>query len=129
MLSLILVSSVFFVNCEKEEAPLTPQELVVGKWTITSSELLATVVPGDGSFLEFEACGTSCNGVDHKVSDTTTGTFSYSINEEGTILYITDGSSDGGSWNGEWDILELTEEDFRITGTTIFGSMKVEMSR
>ena len=123
---LVVVTS---FGCKKEEAEPTAEELVAGKWTIDSSELLATVVPGDGSYLQFDACASSCSGVDFKASDTTSGTFTYIINEEATLLSITDTLSEGGSWTGEWDILELTETDFRITGTTILGSMKVEMSK
>ena len=125
---LLLLFIVIAVGCEKED-PLTAEELVAGQWTIVSSEILATVIPGDGSYLRFDACAATCSGVDYKVSDTTSGVFTYTINEEATILAITDNSSDGGSWSGEWDILELTEKDFRITTTTIFGSMKVEMSK
>ena len=125
---LLLLFIVIAVGCEKED-PLTAEELVAGQWTIVSSEILATVIPGDGSYLRFDACAATCSGVDYKVGDTTSGVFTYTINEEATILAITDNSSDGGSWSGEWDILELTEKDFRITTTTIFGSMKVEMSK
>ena len=117
------------IGCKKEDPPTTAEELVAGTWIIDSSEILATVVPGDGSYLRFGACDVTCEGNDYKASDTTSGMFIYTVNEEATLLTITDNSSDGGSWTGEWDILELTETDFRITGSTIFGSMKVEMSK
>ena len=117
------------IGCEKEDSPPTAEELIVGIWVIDSSEILATVVPGDGSYLQFDSCALTCDGIDYKVSDTTKGTFIYSINEAATLLSITDNSSDGGSWTGEWDVLELTETDFRITTSTIFGSMKIEMSK
>lgn len=126
---IFLLLAISIVSCKKKDPPPTAEELVAGKWTITSSEILATVVPGDGSYMQFNACAASCDGIDHKVSDTTSGTFSYSINEEATLLNITDNSSDGGSWTGEWDVLELTEENFRITTSTIFGSLKVEMTK
>lgn len=126
---ILLLLVVVAVACKKEDPPPTAKELVAGQWTITSSEILATVVPGDGSYMRFAACATTCSGVDYKVSNTTSGVFTYTINEEATILTIVDNSSDGGSWNGSWDILELTETDFRITTTTLFGSMKVEMSK
>jgi len=130
LLNASLILMVFIsLGCKKEESAPTAAELVAGQWTIDSSEILGTVVSGDGSYLRFDACGSACSGVDYKVSDTTSGTFNYTINEEATILAITDNSSDGGSWSGEWDILELTESDLRITTTTIFGSMKVEMSK
>ena len=125
-LLLIVVSA---IGCKKDEPLPTAEELITGKWIISSSEILATVVPGDGSYLTFEACSSDCSGIDYKESDTSTGTFTYTINEEATLLNITDGSSDGGSWSGEWDVLELTDSDFRITTTTFLGSMKVEMTK
>lgn len=126
MFSLILLS---IVACTKKEPEPTSQELVEGKWTIVSSEVLANVVPGNGSYLHFDACSSSCSGVDFNGNDTTSGTFTYSINEEATLITITDTNSDGGTWDGTWDILELSESDFRITTTTAFGSMKLEMSK
>ena len=103
--------------------------MIEGKWTITSQEILTQVIPGDGSYLQFNACSSSCSGVDYKVSDTTTGTFTYVLNDEGTVITIVDQSSDGGNWDATWDVLELTESDFRITATTILGNLKVEMSK
>lgn len=125
----LLFLVLFTIACKKKEPEPTAKELVEGKWIIDSSEILATVVPGDGSYMRFDACSSSCSGVDFKASDTTYGSFTYVINDEATLITITDTSSNGGSWNGEWDILELTESDFRITTSTIFGSMKVEMSK
>ena len=116
------------ISCEKEEV-LTPAQMLEGKWTITSQEILTTEVPGDGSYLEFSACPGTCSGVDYKASDTTSGSFTYILNEEGTLLTIDDQSTDGGSWNATWDVLELTENNFRITTTTILGNLKVEMSK
>lgn len=116
------------VGCKKEE-PATPAQMIEGKWTITSQEILTTTIPGDGSYLQFNACSSSCSGVDFKASDTTTGSFSYVLNNEGTIITIDDQSTAGGSWNATWDVLELTESKFRITATTILGNLKVEMSK
>ena len=116
------------IACEKEEA-LTPAQLIEGKWTITSQEILTTVIPGDGSYLQFSDCSSTCSGIDYKASDTTSGSFTYVLNADGTLITIDDQSSDGGSWSGEWDILELTESKFRFTATTILGNLKVEMSK
>jgi hypothetical protein len=124
-IALILIS----ISCKKKDPEPTAAELMEGKWVVSSSELLGTVVPGDGSYLRFDACASTCSGVDYKVSDTTSGTFTYSINDEATLLSITDNSSDGGSWSGEWDILELTETDLRMTTSTAFGSFKVELTK
>jgi hypothetical protein len=125
ILSFVLIS---IIGCKKEE-PLTPAQMIEGKWTITSQEILTSVVPGDGSYLQFNACSSTCSGVDSKASDTTSGTFIYDMNPEGTSIVIDDTSSNGGSWSGTWDILELTETEFRITGSTLFGNFKVEMSK
>lgn len=126
--SIIGFAALAIVGCKKEEPP-TPQEMLQGKWIIQSQELLGSVVPGDGSYLQFNACSSSCDGVDFKASDTTTGVISYSLNAEATVLSITDASADGGSWDADWDILELTETDLRITASTVFGNVKVEMTK
>lgn len=118
---------VVLAACKKEE--LTPAELIQGKWIITSSEFLATTIPGDGSYLTFNACSSSCTGTDYKASDGTSGTFEYVLNSEGTQIVMVDGSSNGGSYNYTWDILELTDSRFRMTTSTVFGNFKVEMSK
>lgn len=71
--------------------------MLEGKWTITSQEILTQVIPGDGSYMQFNACSCSCSGVDYKASDITSGTFSDLLNEAGTVITIDDNSSDGGS--------------------------------
>lgn len=124
-LSLLFV--LLLSSCKKDEK--TPLELLEGKWTITSQEILATVYPGDGSYLKFDACSSTCSGIDYKASDGTSGSLTYSLNEAGTVLTITDNDPDGGSWGASWDILELTEDKLRMTASTILGSMKVEMSK
>ena len=86
---------------------MSPQQMLEGKWTIQSQEMLGSVVPGDE----------------------TTGTIAYSLNSEATVLSITDNSADGGSWDADWDILELTETDLRNTTSTAFGNVKVEMTK
>ncbi len=126
--SLAVFALLLVAACKKKNQP-TPQEMLEGKWIIQSQEWLTYTVPGDGSYLQFNACSSSCSGVDYKASDTTSGTFTYVLNEEATLLTITDNSSDGGSWGAAWDILELTENDLRITGSTPFGNVKVEMTK
>ncbi len=119
--------AIAFVGCNKDE--ITPQEMLEGKWIIQSSEILTVVVPGDGSYLQFNPLSTDYTGVDYKASDTTSGTFTYALNSDASVLTIVDGTSDGGSYNGSWDVLELTETNFRIVGNTIFGSLKMEMTK
>lgn len=127
--TLIAVSTVLVLTGCKKEDPLTPQQMFEGKWIIQSQEMLGSVVPGDGSYLIFNACSSSCDGVEYKAGDQTTGTIAYSLNSEATVLSITDNSADGGSWDADWDILELTETDLRIITSTAFGNVKVEMTK
>ena len=115
-------------ECKKKEE-LTPKEMLEGKWTITSQELLAVVTPGDGSYLTFNSCSSTCSGTDYKASDASTGTFAYTINDDGTEIVIDDTTSAGGNYNFTWDILELTEDKFRMTTSTFLGNLKIEMSK
>jgi hypothetical protein len=127
LLSAILIA---FTSCTKEDKD--PSELIVGKWNITSSELLGTTVPGNGSYLEFNACSSAdtCTGVDYDASDTTLGSFTYTLNSDGSILDITDTMSEGGNYNFTFDVLELTETDMRITAETgIFGNLLMVLSK
>ena len=123
----LLAASLLFVGCKKDVK--SPAEMLEGKWIITSQEVLATVVAGDGSYLTFNACSSSCNGTDYKASDMTSGTFEYVLNNDATQIVIVDNSPDGGSYNATWDILELTEDSFRITGSTILGNLKIKMTK
>jgi hypothetical protein len=118
-------------SCETEETDKTPAEQLVGKWDISSTEILTQVIPGDGSYLIFEECGAeSCGGTDYMAGDGTTGTFSYVLNEDATTLTIEDSSSDGGSYNGTWDVLELTNDELRIFADTgLFGTLKIELTK
>jgi len=125
---LICSCMMLLTDCKKEEPP-TPKEMLEGKWTITSQELLTVVAPGDGSYLTFNACSSTCNGTDYKASDASTGTFTYTMDDDATEIVINDTISAGGNYNYTWDILELTEEKFRITTTTFLGNLKIEMSK
>lgn len=123
-----LVFSVSFVSCDKEEEKPIIEPSLEGKWIITSSEILGSTAPGDGSYLKFDACiDTGCNGIDFKASDTTTGDFTYVLSQDETILEINDQNSDGGNYNYTWDILELSNTDLRIIANTTFGTLKIEM--
>ena len=128
-LTWILFFFLAFTSCKKEE-PKSPQEIIEGKWIIQSQEILGEVTAGDGSYLTFDACGnTSCTGTDYKASDNTYGSITYVLNSDATILTINDPTSDGGSYDADWDILELTETDLRITTSTILGNLKIEMTK
>ncbi len=129
--SLFALISIMMTSCEVEpENDKTPAEQFVGKWTINTTEILAQVIPGDGSYLIFNECSAECFGEDYLASDKSAGTFSYQLNEDATILSITDESGDGGSYNADWEILKLTDDEFRmITDTGLFGTMKIEMTK
>lgn len=123
----IVFSSILFVGCVKKSK--TPAQMIEGKWRITSQELLASVTPGDGSYLEFNGCSTNCTGSDFKASDGTLGSFQYILDESGSQLIIIDNSTAGGSYNGTWDVLELNDDIFRMTTSTSFGNLKIEMNK
>ena len=116
-----------FISCKNDV--LTPNEMLVGKWMITSKEILGVEIPGDGSYLIFNACSQTCTGTDFKASDSSSGTFNYTLNEDATQIVINDQTSDGGAYNYTWDILELTETNFRMTTITILGNLKIEMAK
>ena len=115
--------ALLFVACKKDQEP---GELIVGTWTLESTEVLATVQSGDGSSLTFDGCSTTCTGTDYDGSNGTYGNFTYSLNEEGTILVISDTSNNGGGNNATWDVLELTSNSLRMTTSTVLGNVKRE---
>lgn len=119
----VLALSFLAISCKKEEK--TAEQLIEGKWMVSNSNIGGSDIPGDGSYLQFNACSSSCTGADFRASDTTTGVFTYSIDEEGILLTINDNSSDGGSWNATWDVLELEENNLKITASTFLGNLTV----
>ena len=129
-LFVLLAFVALFVSACETANPPTPAENITGRWTIQSSEILGTTIAGDGSYLEFNACGDSeCTGIDFEATDGTSGTFTYVLADDATTVTITDTTADGGNYDATWDILELTETDFRIVGNTLFGSLKIEMTK
>ena len=129
ILSVLVLLLVVISSCKKDEGE--PAEMIVGKWTVSSTEILGTNVPGDGSYLIFNACsGGTCTGVDYMASDTTTGSFTYVLNGEGTVLAITDTMDEGGNYNFSFDVLELSDNDMRLSAETgIFGTMKMVLTK
>lgn len=127
LFALIAVLMLMTSACNKTE-DLTPADALTGKWIIQSSEILGVAVPGDGSYLVFNACtDTDCTGEDFEASNGTSGAFTFELSTDATTIAISDSTNDGGNYDGSWDILELTETDFRIVGNTLFGSLKMEM--
>ena len=133
LLPILALSILLVTSCEKadpEPEPPTPAEALVGKWIINSVEVLGQVAPGNGSYLVFNACtDTECTGTDYDASDNFTGPFTYELSSNALTIVISDSTDDGGNYNGTWDVLELTETDFRVTGNTILGSLKMEMTK
>ena len=123
---LIVVSFIFSACINKAE---TPHEMLVGKWIITSQEILGITAPGDGSWLQFNDCSTSCNGTDYMAGDQSTGSFTYVMDDDATTITISDSMNEGGYYNYTFDILELTKTNFRITTSTILGNLKIEMTK
>ena len=125
-----LSALVLVISCEIEsDIDNAPDEMIVGKWMVQSMEFFGETVSGDGSYLEFKECSATCSGIDYMATDRTSGSFTYVLNESATVLEIVDNTSDGGSYNGSWDILELSDSKFRIVGNTSFGSLKLEMTK
>lgn len=126
----ILVSGTL-AACEssEDEVLVAPEERIQGRWIIDNSQILGQTVPGDGSYLEFDACGTDCGGIDYMAADDSQGTFTYVLNAEGTTVTIQDDTPDGGAYNGQWDILEFTNSSMVITGNTILGTLRMELSK
>ena len=128
ILTCVLISGML-TSCEVEEEK-TPAEMLVGKWIISYSELLTQEFPGDGSFLQFDECNSSCSGIDYNESKKTTGNFTYVLNEDASILDISDPSGDGENYNFSWDILELSDTELKITADTgLFGTMKIVLKK
>ncbi len=99
----------------REKVPSTPAEKLVGKWNITAAGALGAVIPGDGSYLKFDACGEDeCTGTDHMASNATTGSITYDLAADGRTITIQDTTADGGMYNGTWKILELGETKLKI---------------
>ena len=111
---LLIAVALFSSGCERESAS-TPAEMLVGKWNITATGALGAVIPGDGSYLEFDACDEDeCTGTDHMASNATTGSITYDLAADGRTITIQDTTADGGMYNGTWKILELGETKLQI---------------
>lgn len=122
LFSLVLFSITFY-SCEKEEEK-TSLELLQKKWVINMITLGGQFsFPEDGSYLKFNEGNT---GEDYKGENKTTGSFTYTLSEEGTQLDIVDNDPNGGSYKGKWSVDLLLEEHLRISmDTGIFGIMEL----
>lgn len=124
----LLIVALGIVSCKKDESN-SPENQIEGKWVIYNQEVLGSSVPGDGSYLTISG-GLSGTGTDYKASDSTTGQFTYVMDEEATQIEIVDTMSDGGNYNYTFDILQLDAERFRFTANTgLFGDLLIEMNK
>ncbi len=128
---IIIVSVIGFIGfgcAGKENTP--PEELIQGKWLVDEAELLGATIPGDGSYLTFNACDGAglCGGVDYMADGGTTGSFTYTLYAEDSLV-IVDTISNGGAWTATWDILELTKTRLRMIANSIFGTVKYEFDK
>lgn len=82
---------------------------------------------GIGSFLEFSTCDSSlCPGIDYNADDNTTGTFTWSLDKSARILTINDTLEAGGGYNGDWEVVSITNKRLRLkTNVALFGDMTI----
>lgn len=109
------MSSLLITSSCSDDDEKTPADLIVGQWTMNSVQVLGQTITADGSYLIFNECdGGTCTGVDYDGTDSTSGTFVYTLNSEGTILTIKDNSPSGG-YDFTADVLDLTDTKLRFT--------------
>ncbi len=125
LISIMTIIAISY-GCKKEESKA---EMLVGKWVITSSTLLGTQFTADGSYLQFNECGDNCTGVDYNGTTQTTGSFTWTINEEGTTLTIDDNSANGGNFDATFNVTELTSTTLKMNYSTHFGSYSYNLSK
>lgn len=124
----LLVLAIGFTSCKKDESNL-PENQIEGKWVIYNQEILGSSVAGDGSYITFSG-GLSGTGTDYKASDSTSGQFTYTMDEDGTQIIIVDTMSAGGNYNFTFDILQLDNDRLRMTANTgAFGDLLLEMNK
>lgn len=130
-IALLLLGTMLMNACENTNGIQTSYDKVEGTWRITSTEFLTSIIPGDGSTLTFYNCAMPpCTGQDYKASDTTTGTFTYEFDEVENLLIINDLVQSGGNYNDTFDILNFTENNLRITSSSLFGlNVTIEMDK
>lgn len=123
----ILISSfsILISSCKKTPA----SEKIQGKWIITSQNILGSEIAGDGSFLTFDACSSTCSGTDYEATNGTSGNFTYTLNPDENQLIISDTTNNGGNYNFTWTIEQLTKSDLRISTTTFFGNAEITLAK
>ncbi len=106
--------------------------MLVGRWEMTHYKLGSNEAPGDGSYLEFDACSEGvCKGASFMADNGTTGGFTWHLDGGGTKITIDDPSPDGGYYNNTFEILELSDSKLQIAtakspaGLAVFEMEKV----
>ena len=129
IISLLLV--ILFFSCEKEQDALKPAyERLSGKWVILNTNILGTNLGEDGSYLQFNDCNAgNCPGIDYNHQDASTGSFTYNLEKDYNILVISDSAKTGGSYTGNWDILEFSNTNLRIRAETSLGEMTIDLRK
>jgi hypothetical protein len=129
--AILLASAIFAISsCEKIEED--PYKRVEGKWIVKSTSIGGINAGEDGSYLLFNPCGgVNCEGVDYKASDSTSGTFGYSITEGSskTLFFFTDTTNDGGFYNGEYEATLFNNYSLNLEASSILGTFRIEMKK
>lgn len=127
-LCVILLSSCS--DDDTEDILLTESDRIVGTWTLSKSVVLGITVPGDGSTLTFNECTATCAGIDFQASDDTSGTFTYELTSNNTILSIIDNdSSAGGAYSGDWTISSFTNNSITLSASTFIGNVSFTFTK
>lgn len=133
-LLLASLALLLIISCTVEDATDPEPEgskSLVGTWEFTNIFAFGQNIAGDGSYLKFEACdSTICTGVDYKASDASFSTFTYTVYDEDSIVFVDNDPSNGGNYNGAWIINNFTDVDFEIEKDFgAFGIQVIEMKK
>ncbi|MTI39491.1 hypothetical protein [Fulvivirga lutimaris] len=130
IVGLFLVASLSSCKDDDDEVLLEINERIVGKWTVAETVVLGFTVPGDGSYVTFNACsGGTCTGTDYLAEDESTGTFTYEFKSSDTILSIDDTDPEGGGYDGEWTIVSFSNSELNLTASTILGEVRIKFKK
>ncbi|MEW6467846.1 MAG: hypothetical protein AB1458_02930 [Bacteroidota bacterium] len=122
----LLAFTLTISSCKKEEEKTTAEKME-GQW-MTGNQYIqnSQVASADGSYLTFNSNGT---GIDHKASDNSTGTFTWSLQNNETQILFSDTTSTGGFWNGTYELVSISETRMVIKTTSILGEYKCELNK
>ena len=131
-LCLLLFASVF-TSCkdDDDEILLDINERIVGQWTVSETKALGLTIPGDGSYITFNACsGSTCTGTDFLAEDESTSSLTYEFKSGDTVLSIEDNDSEaGGAYTGDWTIATFTNSELLLTADTFLGEVSIKFNK